>query len=302
MGASFDPSLFKLTEASDRAVLEPLLLAAKPSSCESSFPNMFMWGGIYLTKWQLFNGRLYVHLEFDDELMFPLGGDGLPSPEELAHVSAAMRKASFGGAFRQVPEAWLKAFPGAGGLFEAEQVPESVGEYIYLVERLAMLPGSKLAKKRNLIAQFKRENPDCRAVPLLSSMLPDCLRLVASWRDGKSELPEELEHERLAMKAAFDNFDALGLEGVAACSGGRLVAFSVFSRVSQEMYTEHFEKAASDVKGAAQYINQETAKALLGKCEWLDREQDLGLEGLRQAKRSYEPAFLLRNYSLLPKG
>jgi len=301
MGTSFDPSLFKRVAVSDRAVLEPLLLAASPTTCESNFPNMFIWGGVYLTKWQLFNGRVYAHLEGDDELLFPLGGEGLPSPEELRMVSDAMRKASFNGVFRQVPQKYVDAFPGLGCLFSAEQVPEEVGEYVYRVERLASLPGSKLAKKRNLIAQFKRENPEFRSEALRSSMLQECLSLVSSWREEKTELPAELEHERLAMKDAFDNFDALGLEGVAALVGGRLVAFSVFSRVSSELYTEHFEKAVPELKGAAQYVNQESAKALLSKCEWLDREQDLGLPGLRQAKRSYDPAYLLRNYNLAPK-
>ena len=291
----------KPVEVSDRSVLEPLLLAANPTTCECNFPNMYVWGLVYKTRWTLFNGRVCSHLEVDDELLYPLGGNGFPSAEEMLEISNAMRRAGFNGAFRQVPEEFLKARPEILKSFSAEQVPEAVGEYLYSVERLANLPGSKLAKKKNLLSQFKRACPDFKAKALAPEDLPACIELVKDWRREKvSGLPLELEHEAVALDAAFEHFSELGLEGIAAYASGRLVAFSMFSRVSDKMYTEHFEKADASVKGAAQFINNETAKALLGKCELLNREQDMGLDGLRQAKRSYAPIGLVRNYSLMP--
>lgn len=299
---AFDPKALKPVELADRPLLEPPLLAANPTTCECNFPNMFLWGLVYKTKWTLFNGRIWSHLEGDDELLYPLGGEGLPSPEEMMEVSSAMRKTGFNGVFRQVPEELLKGRPEILKNFDAEQVPEAVGEYVYSVERLAGLPGSKLSKKRNLIAQFKRANPDFHAARLSSTDIPACVGLVESWRREKvSDMPEELEHERVALDAALRHFDALGMDGVAIYTGERLVAFSLFSRVSQTMFTEHFEKADAAVKGAAQVVNNETAKALLGKASLLNREQDMGIEGLRQAKRSYDPLYLVRNYSLTPK-
>lgn len=299
---AFNPKDFKPVELSDRPALEPALLAANPTTCECNFPNMYVWGLVYETKWTVWNGRVWSHLEGDDELLFPLGGEGLPSPEELKEVSDAMRKAGFNGIFRQAPESFVKAAAGLERLFETEQVPEAVGEYVYSVERLAKLPGSKLGKKRNLISQLLRANPDFHAEALTAARLPECAALVESWRAGKtSEMPEEIAHEAVALDASFAHFEALGLEGVAAYSGSRLIAFSMFSRVSASMFTEHFEKADASVKGAAQAINNETAKALLGRAELLNREQDMGLEGLRHAKRSYDPLYLVRNFNLTPK-
>ncbi len=299
----FNQRDLKPVELADRAKLEPRLLASNPTTCECNFQNMFIWGLFYKTKWALHNGRIWSHLEEDDELLYPLGGAGFASPEEMREVSDAMRKAGFNGIFRQVPEAYIKARPEILKSFDAEQVPEAVGEYVYSVERLAKLPGSKLGKKRNLISQFLRANPDFHAETLTAARLPECMALVESWRKEKvSEMPEEIEHETVALDASFAHFKELGMEGVAAYSGERLVAFSMFSRVSDTMFTEHFEKADASAKGAAQVINNETAKAILGRAALLNREQDMGLEGLRHAKRSYDPLYLVRNFSLTPKG
>lgn len=298
MSSAFKPELFKRVSLEDRASLEPRLVAASPTSCEHNFANLFIWGFTYGTKWQDFDGRIYVHLEVDDELLFPPGVPA-PSLEELSAVSDAMRGAGFGGAFRQVPESFIKSNPDLAAAFEAEQIPEDFGEYVYSTERLAQLPGSKLGRKRNLISQFKRANPVHRCVPLESSMLEACFALAGRWHEGKDRKLVEMDYESSSLRHAIDSYASLGLDGLAAFAGGSLVAFSMFSRVSPDVYTVHFEKADLEVKGAAQYINNETAKALLGRCAFINREQDLGVEGLRQAKRSYDPALHLRNYSLL---
>ena len=303
MSEHFEFSLLRPVELGDRTELEPRLLAANPTTCECNYPNMYVWGLVYETKWTVWNGRIWSHLEVDDELLYPLGCEGLASVEEMIEVSKAMRKAGFNGVFRQVPEDYLKGRPEILKHFDAEQVPEGVGEYVYSVERLAQLPGSKLSKKKNLISQFKRANPDFSVEKLTGALIPECIALVESWRKDKiSTMPEELEHERVALDAAFKHFEILGLEGVVVHAGGRLVAFSMFSRVSASMFTEHFEKADASMKGAAQMINNETAKAILGRAALLNREQDMGLEGLRHAKRSYDPLYLVRNYSLTPKS
>jgi hypothetical protein len=264
---------------------------------------MYVWGLVYKTRWTRYGGFVWSHLEVDDELLYPLAAGAFAPAELLLEVSAAMREAGFNGAFRQVPEECLKARPEILKSFDAVQVPEEVGEYVYSVEKLAALGGGKLAKKKNLIAQFKRANPDAFAKPLETADIPACVELERKWRREKvSGLPLELEHEDAAIEAAFKDFAPAGFEGVAAYAGGKLAAFSMFSRVSDSMFTEHFEKADPSVKGAAQFINNETAKALLGRAELINREQDMGLDGLRQAKRSYDPLYLVRNYSLTPRA
>ena len=92
------------------------------------------------------------------------------------------------------------------------------------------------------------------------------------------------------------------MEGTCLYVGDQLIAFAVCSRINSQMYTIHFEKNDPEFKGSGQVINQETARMLLGKAEFINREQDLGVEGLRHAKSSYAPVELLRNWNLIPKA
>ena len=104
------------------------------------------------------------------------------------------------------------------------------------------------------------------------------------------------------MKKAFANFGELELQGLKIAQGRDLVAFSVFSRLSSNMADVHFEKFDPLIKGASQMIKWETAKFLAGKYKYINREQDLGIEGLRQAKRSYSPEYILSAYFLERKS
>ena len=100
------------------------------------------------------------------------------------------------------------------------------------------------------------------------------------------------------MKRALDAFDALGLEGLVLFANGRLAGFSVFDRLNQNTADVHFEKYDPLIKGSAQAINWETARLLQGRYEYINREQDVGIEGLRKSKRSYCPAFTVKTYLL----
>lgn len=296
---------FKRVSIGDRSVLEPLLLASEPATCESNFLNIFVWGHIYHTQFQICGGRPYVYLEEEDELLFPGSVNGIyPPPSELATVSAEMRSHGRNGIIHQVKADYMEVFPEYTEYFRAEQVIEDIGEYIYSLQNLVDLHGSKLAKKKNLISQFKRLYPDYRVVPLTAAQLPDCKALADSWREAKlatnPDHAEGIVEEHEALDLTFDNYADLSIEGVCIYVGEKLVAFAMCSRVNSELFTIHFEKNDLNYKGSGQIINQETARALLPLGKYIDREQDLGVEGLRHAKMSYQPIQLLRNYNLIP--
>jgi len=106
----------------------------------------------------------------------------------------------------------------------------------------------------------------------------------------------------LALRRAFELFDDLEGEGLVVLVDGRVVAFSIFSRHIDGTCLVNFEKADHGMSGLSQYLNRVTAERLLGKgCLFVNREQDLGIPGLRKSKRSYDPDFLLENYSLIPR-
>jgi hypothetical protein len=105
-----------------------------------------------------------------------------------------------------------------------------------------------------------------------------------------------------AIGNTLENWNNLPVEGIIICLNNRIVAYSIFSPQTEDMVTVHFEKFDPDKKGSAQVITWETARYLQGRFKWMNREQDIGLEGLRQAKLSYVPDHFSRFFGSKLKG
>jgi len=306
--SDFNPNAFLPIELKDREYFDLHLLLSYEQSCEFNFTNLFIWNHTSHAKWQVFKNRIYLHMKDEAEKLDMLAfiSDsfrGEPEPFELAEISDAMRAAGYSGSFQHVRDSYIQNnLSELEKYFIVEPMPDSFSEYIHEVESLAELHGTKLAKKRNLIAQFKRNHPDARVEQMTASMLPEVLKLAEEWRAGMPE-PESpfLKAETIAENLLAEHFSALDVTGLAVFIEDKMIAFEMCSRINRDMYTEHFEKSLHEYKGASQFINNEMAKFLLGKCKYLNREQDLGMPGLHQAKLSYEPEFMLKNYTIRRK-
>ena len=105
-----------------------------------------------------------------------------------------------------------------------------------------------------------------------------------------------IREEAIVIRKGLESFNSIPLEGIAVYikndSGNQLIGFAVYSRLNRDTYTIHFEKVNYSYAGIAQVINWETARVLKDKCKYINREQDLGIPGLRQAKLSYEPELI----------
>ena len=297
------PEGFHPLTLDDRDVLAPFLLASGRQSCEFAFANLFLWSGTYRPCWCFVGSHLYLMLCGADILMFAPGGARGPKPDELLAVSDRLIRAGYSGSFDHVDLDYLKTFPDVGTRFSAERMDERYDEYIYCVDALVGLHGKLLSKKRNLIAQFCEDYADASLEPLSRANLPEALAVQDDWFAAQ-ELPVSVEaaHEAAAIRMLAEHFEALPVEGLVLRAGGRVVSFAVYSPVSPDLWTVHFEKTRYEYKGASQYITHKTAVALQGRARLINREQDLGIPGLRQAKRSYDPLFLLQNYSLIRKS
>ncbi|MBQ9338467.1 MAG: DUF2156 domain-containing protein [Lentisphaeria bacterium] len=266
-------------------------------SCEYAYANLQMWAEAFQTRCGIFRGQLYFHMSNIDELLFPCGE--APSAEDLHIVSKGMRQAGFSGVIAHAPLESTR-LPGLENFFRIEPMDDGNDEYIYKTETLAGLHGSKLSKKRNLISQFKRLYPGYE----IREITPDSCSLVrelnGEWFRHHADT-QSIENEQKAIAAALSRYDELGLHGIILLAEGRIQALAIFSPINRNSWTVHFEKACPECKGAAQVINQETALRLVGRCEYINREQDLGIPGLRQAKQSYMPDRMLKDHLLIPK-
>ena len=168
-------------------------------------------------------------------------------------------------------------------------------DYIYRRTDLETLHGRHLDAKRNHIHRFRAEHPDFEYRPLTPEYFDECRRLTEIWQartkfKGNSEA---IDVEKQVMETIFSNWDALGMTGGSIFVDGSMVAFTYGSAVTTDTLDVCVEKADRHVEGAFAIINQQFAEHLPEQYIYLNREEDMGIPGLRQAKLSYHPEILL---------
>ncbi len=169
-------------------------------------------------------------------------------------------------------------------------------DYLYLREELATLPGSRFHKKKNRVNYFtNRHSYDVETFS--DKNIPGCLELLETWgRVAAGEANRSLGLEIEATSEALNLAGELGLEGVVIIVDGAVTAFALGERLNRETAVCHFEKANPFMEGLSQLVNREFARVLFTDCRFLNREQDLGEPGLRNAKLSYHPVELVKKY------
>ena len=282
---------FSRLQLAQKAQYEDILFACGSRSCEYSFANLYLWGrqeAAFFPEGVAFLSHFYGKSVYP----YPIGtGDRRAVLEAVLEDAKSRgipcRITSMTQAETQELESW---FPGRF-LFR----PDRDGfDYVYAIDDLADLKGRKFQKKRNHVHKFQASHPDCLSVPLEKENLPQAQEMVAQWfRQRLTEDPHgDYLLEQIALSRAFRHFEALGMEGLMLVENGQVLAVTLASRLSENTMDVHFEKAREDVDGAYAAVNCEFARYLRLKhpeLAFLNREDDLGLPGLRQAKLSYQP-------------
>lgn len=294
---------FKSIELCDKPWIDACVMAENTRSADFNFANMFLWDAEYKQSAAKIGSRMAARLDYLDVPFFayPVGtGDLYTAIEALREYAAAQEFPFLVAGVTEETRAGLEAvYPG-----KLVYTPErEYFDYVYEAERLATLSGKKLHAKRNHINRFLEENPDWHFELLTEELFPECRSMLASWTEnhgGNEETAEGLSAEHTAIELAFRHYDVLGLEGGALFSGEKLIAFTIGEKISADTFDIHFEKAPADVQGAYPMINREFVRLILEKhpeIKYINREDDMGLDGLRKAKLSYDPAFLVEKYS-----
>jgi hypothetical protein len=165
-------------------------------------------------------------------------------------------------------------------------------DYLYLRTDLAELSGKKYHKKRNLVNQFLNSY-SYEEKPLTLELIPQAIAVLDRWRQEKGE-----EGDYVAAREALDLFGALNMKGAMYYIAGKPAAWCLGEAIARgRIFTIHFEKALDEYKGIYQFVNQAFAASLPEYFTYINREQDLGDEGLRQAKMTYRPSGFVRKYS-----
>ena len=295
---------FECPQFEDRAWVQPLLEVEASLGCEYNFANIYLWSRAYPQKIARFGDRLLVRIQGKLGLcwLYPAGSGPLaPAVDALAGDAAAHGVPLVLVCVTQEQKAALEeACPGR---FAFEEDRDGF-DYIYDIDRLADLPGKKLHAKRNHIHRFDEQFPDWMLEEITPANVPECVELERQWAAIRQEEAGEdvntISEETVAVIEALYHMDKLGLEGVLIRADGSPLAFSLGSFITPECFDVNFEKSFGDIQGAYAAINREMARSIRARhpeVKWFDREDDLGLEGLRRAKLSYYPDILLEKFT-----
>lgn len=282
---------FKPVGLEDQDVFKEYLEASPSEVCELNFANIFMWKESERSSWTILNGSLCVLVEpdFEDSYVLPpVGGERV-----VETISACLGHAQ---RLSRVPAGFAERY-GAG--FKVEEDPGNF-DYIYLRQELAELKGKKFDGKRNRIRKFESTFVH-EYHPLTRADVPGCFRLLEDWFEEKRNGDLYMRAERVAIIQALASFERLGLTGGVVKVGGRVEAFTMGGRLTADMAVIPIEIANPGLVGLAQWINREFICRECGDYAFINREQDMGIEGLRKAKLSYQPARLVKKYNLYRK-
>ena len=296
---------FQAPTPADKAWVDELLALGNLRGCDYNFTNLFVWQKAYRFELARMGNFLLIRLRgrTGNSYMYPAGSGDIAAAVRALEADAAERGEPLRLVCLTPPQmAELEEF--FPGRFTCTADRDGY-DYLYDIDRLADLGGKKLHAKRNHIHRFDEQFPDWMFEPITPANIPECLDLERAWSARREESEPEsgeetLSEETIAVIEALYQMDPLALEGGLIRAGGKPVAFSLGSLTTPACFDVHFEKAAGEIQGAYAVINREMARMVRDRhpqVKWLNREDDLGLEGLRKAKLSYYPDILLEKFT-----
>ena len=282
---------FKKPEIKDKEWVDALLKNSS-KGCEFCFGNIFIWADVYKTEISAFNNTLVIRYLVDGEYSYVLSNyDNIR--ELISELKDDAKKHNQSlllyGLLNSEKDLLEKEFPSSFVFTEMREFCD----YVYKSEDLINLSGRKYHQKRNHISYLKN-NSVWQYERINETNIEECRIFNSKWEShNENKNPEELSDENKAIQKALDNFTALGFTGGLLRVNGRIEAYTLGEPLSDEMFCTHIEKANADLRGAYTLINQQFAEKELSSYKYIDREEDAGSEGLRKAKLSYHPEFLI---------
>ena len=288
---------FKDITIQDKDTITAYTMNSCRRNCDLSFSNLCSWRFLYHTKFAIVDNFLVFKFWAGDELayMMPVGEVNLEKVLNELVEDARQEGEPFCmlGVCSCMREDLEAIMPGQFGF----TVDRDYADYIYLRSDLATLKGKKFQSKRNHINKFRNTYPDYEYTPITKDRIQECLELEAKWcKANDCDQQEGTGNERRALLYALNHFEELGLTGGILHVNGQIVAFTFGMPINKETFGVHVEKADTNIDGAYAMINYEFANHIPEQYIYINREEDLGIEGLRKANLSYHPETILEKY------
>lgn len=295
---------FRKITLEDQDMIKSYLGLQKTRSCEMTFANIYLWSRFYRLDYAIVEDTLVFRGNGEKTFFdFPVG-----KPENVKRAVEVLmtycdeigQDLTLAAVTKEKYAALEEMYPGK---FEVEY-DRDYADYVYETEKLANLSGKKYHGKKNHINKFKKLYPDWSYEPITDDNVEECFQMALSWRRlNGCEEDEEKNAEMCVTLNSLRLFKELHLRGGLLRAAGEVVAFSIGEPVCEDTMVVHIEKAFSAVDGAYPMINQQFILHEAKEYTYVNREEDLGEEGLRRAKLSYHPVFMVdKGRAVLRKG
>ena len=277
-------------------------------ACEYCFNTLYMWQHVYKTRYVICDDFAIIMAEYEGDSFSILPLAKKEKLQQAIHFivkyfEKTNKKICFRGITKEIVEILQKNYPGRFEYIEERDL----FDYVYDGESLRTLAGRKNQKKRNHINAFLKDYEGRYNYKLLDEEdFTECLNLLKEWtinKEENNEFDEGMDDESLGINKVFKNYNNLKerLKIAGIYVDGKLEAFTMGELINPNMALIHIEKANPNIRGLYPYINQQFILNEFTDVEFVNREEDLGIPGLRKAKLSYHPIRFIEKYTVREK-
>ena len=298
---------FKELEKADKEIFDKIFQSRYYENAEYNFTNLFMWRNMLNLRWAIEDDVIFVISSNDERIAAWQPFGATEKMQDAITKILAWSKENRGEkdfAFVVVEKNFveeLEKYPQAKFNIQAER---DSFDYVYAAQDLINLSGRKYHGKKNHLNSFRKDFPTAEYLPITEEIIPKCRDELNAWYElHKKENPDDefICYEQAAIHEIFDNFSDFKLKGGAILLGDKVVAFTFGEKLNSDTAVIHVEKADPEIRGAYTAINQNFVAAEWSEITYINREEDMGLEGLRQAKESYHPVKMIEKYFVTVK-
>ena len=293
----------KKLECKDKEVFDKYFNSRYCENAEYTFTNLYMWREMLNLQWAVEDEVLYIFSS--NEKYFsswqPIGAqekmqEAITKILQVAKENRGDKQFMFVVVEKIFAEE-LEKYPHAkfNITFDRDNF-----DYVYLAQDLINLSGRKFHGKKNHLNAFKKEDPDAKYLPITEEIIPKCREELNIWSEThKRANPDDpfIGYEQAAIHEIFDHFDKFKLRGGAILLDNRVVAFTFGEKLNSDTAVIHVEKADPNIRGIYVAINQNFVENEWSDMIYINREEDMGIEGLRQAKESYRPIKMIEKFN-----
>ncbi len=287
--------VFKNITLEDKKIFETYLLQDQYQISDINFGNLYLWHKAREISYAIISDCLVIQTIYENQkpfYFFPIGrGDKLAAIKELFNFMQNK------GEILEFHSLELENLDFLKLHFQLESfLNRDRSDYVYSIPELINLSGRKYHKKKNHLNKFLQTYPNFIYEKITAQNTNELNQTYQQWFKATPNPSDGLKNEFIGIQNALNHWDELDFIGGMIRIDGRIIAFSFGEVINEKMVVIHIEKADSAIHGAYQIINQQLLSNHFSQYEYANREEDLGIEGLRKAKMSYNPIFLVDKY------